>query len=382
MNSKKLIYLDNAATSFPKAPEVLAEVQKAIKDYGGNPGRGSHPLALKAAETIYECRSLAAEQFGAGAPENVVFTLNTTYALNLLIKGLLRPHDHILISDLEHNAVYRPLYRLASEHLIEYDIFPTYPERGCPPTDICHGIAERLKPNTKLLLCTHSSNICSAILPIAEIGAFCHRRNLLFAIDAAQSAGHLDIDMERMNIDFLCAPGHKALGGIQGVGLMAMKNPMQLDTLVEGGNGLWSLEGAMSEEVPERFEAGTLPTPAIASLGVALRRLKQKESAEIRAHECMLHGHLCDRLSSLRDIRIFLPELEGSVLLFEKCGEASEMTAKKLSDHGICVRAGHHCAALAHKTLGTPEGGAVRVSFGPYNTVHDLDALYKALKKE
>ncbi len=379
MNLQQTTYLDNAATSFPKASGVLAEVQNAITQYGGNPGRGSHPIALEAAQKIYECRTALVSFFGLSAPENIIFTLNTTYAINLLIKGLLRPHDHVLISNLEHNAVYRPLYRLAAEHWIEYDIFETYPERGCPARDICRSIAEKTKPNTRLVLCTHASNICSAILPIAEIGAFCHRHGLLFALDAAQSAGHLPIDMEKMNIDFLCAPGHKGLGGIQGVGLLAMRNHISLDTLVEGGNGLWSLEGAMSEESPERYEAGTLPTPAIAGLLAAMQRFRQMPISEIAAHEKRLFRALRDRLSSIPDLHIYLPKLEGSVLLFHKKDEPSEETARKLAVRGICVRAGHHCAALAHRTLGTPADGAVRVSFGEHNTLGDLDLLYKAL---
>ena len=180
-----LIYLDNAATSYPKPRCVYEEVTRCIRDYGGNPGRGSHPLALAAANRIYECREDLARYLGADSPEQIIFTLNATYALNFVLKGLLRPGDHVLISDMEHNAVLRPLHRLAEEGLISYDIFPTMlssedERQARNPTRLCARIAARLKPNTRAVVCSHQSNLCSASLPLAEIGAFCHRHHLLF----------------------------------------------------------------------------------------------------------------------------------------------------------------------------------------------------------
>ena len=378
MNS--VVYLDNAATSFPKPQWVLREVNSCISRYCGNPGRGSHALAMESAKKIYECRELISDFFNVGAPERVVFSMNTTHAINMLVKGVLRQGDHVIISDLEHNSVWRPIYRLAKDGVIEYDIFPSM--CGSPranPTKICAGIARLIKKNTKLLLCTHASNICSYSLPIKEIGAFCRRHGIVFATDAAQSAGHLPIDMQQMCIDALCAPGHKGLYGLQGAGFLALSDKISLDTLIEGGNGLSSLTGEMSDDVPERYEAGTLPTPSIVGLCEGLKVVSHLGIEKIGEHEKALFRYARDKLSAIPDITIHMPEYEGSVLLFSHNHIESESLAAKLGDAGICVRGGFHCSALGHKTLGTYDTGAVRASFGIFNNSHDIDALATTL---
>lgn len=375
-----IIYLDHAATGFPKPRRVLSEVDRCLKEYCGNAGRSSHTLALMAAEKIYECRETVAEFFGCSSPENVIFTLNTTYAINMLIKGLLKQGDHVIISDMEHNAVYRPIYRLASEGVIEYSIFSTESLRDKRGNTVCQNIASLIRENTKLVICAHSSNICSLTLPLGSIGRLCHKYGILFAVDAAQSAGHVDIDMQRLGIDALCAPSHKGLCGIQGTGILALAESIPLDTLVEGGNGMFSLEGRMAGELPERMEAGTLPTPAIAGLLEGIRTVKERGCVAIGAHERFLFRELRERLSMLDKVTVFLPKHEGAVLLFGVQGKGSEEVARLLAADGICTRGGYHCAALAHRTLGTPEGGAVRVSFGYDNTLADVDAIYRALK--
>ena len=372
----RAIYLDNAATTFPKPLGVLTEVGDCIRRYCGNPGRGSHPLAMASAERIFECRSAAAELLGLKTPETVIFTMNTTYAINLFLKGFLKRGDHVLISDLEHNAVFRPIWKLAREGVIEYDLFPSMcNQKNASPTRICAGIAKRLKPNTRLVLCAHASNICSYVLPIAEIGAFCHRHGLVFAVDAAQSAGHLPIDMKAMHIDALAAPGHKGLYGIQGAGLLALSEPISLSTLVEGGNGLLSLEGNMPDQPPERYESGTLPTPAIAGLLRGIQTVSRIGIDAIASHERRLFVRAKERLSSLPRITIHAPDYPGSVLLFSAEGIPSEALAGELGRRGICVRGGYHCAALGHATIGTPPDGAVRASFGMFNTAADVDRL-------
>lgn len=339
-------------------------------------------MALRAAEKIYECREQAASFLGVPDPSNIIFTLNTTYALNLLIKGILHRGDHVLISDLEHNSVFRPIYRMAQEGEIEYDIFPSLcqlPERT--PEKICAAISSLIRPNTRLLFCTHASNICSITLPLREIGELCHSRGIFFAVDAAQSAGHIPIHMEQTGIDALCAPGHKGLCGIQGAGLLALANPTHLSTLIEGGNGMFSLEGTMPEELPERLEAGTPPTPAIAGLCEGIRFLRAQGIESIEEHERRLYLRLYDRLSDIKGLRIISPHEPGAILLFAREGVTSENIARRLAEDGICVRGGHHCTALGHRTLGTPPDGAVRVSFGYSTTVSDLDALWKSLKQ-
>ncbi len=335
---------------------------------------------MESAKKIYECRELISDFFGVGAPERVVFTMNTTYAINLLIKGLLKRGDHVIISDLEHNSVWRPIYKQANDGIIEYDLFPSMcGDPRANPTRICAGIARLLKKNTRLVICTHASNICSYSLPIKEIGAFCRRHKILFAVDAAQSAGHLPIDMESMCIDALCAPAHKGLYGIQGAGFLALSDRISLDTLVEGGNGLSSLMGEMSDDVPERYEAGTLPTPSIVGLGEGLKVVSRLGLEGISEHEKALFRYARDRLSSIPDITVHMPQYEGSVLLFSHRNIQSERLADQLGDAGICVRGGFHCSALGHKTLGTYDSGAVRASFGVFNNSHDIDTLATVL---
>ena len=378
--TENLVYLDHAATGFPKPRRVLEEVDRCMKEYCGNAGRSSHALALAAAEKIYECREAAAEFLGCPSPENVIFTLNTTYAINMLLKGILKKGDHVIISDMEHNAVYRPIYRLAKDGIIEYSVFSTESLRERQGNAVCQSIASLIQKNTRLVICAHSSNICSLTLPLESIGKLCQRHGILFAVDAAQSAGHMDIDMSRLCIDALCAPSHKGLCGIQGAGLLVLRNSILLDTLVEGGNGMFSLEGNMTGELPERMEAGTLPTPAIVGLLEGIKTVRARGCVAIGAHERFLFRELRERLSMLDNVNVFLPKHEGAVLLFNVRGMDSEQVARLLAKDGICTRGGYHCAALAHKTLGTPEGGAVRVSFGYDNTLADVDALYRSLK--
>ena len=374
-----MIYLDNAATSFPKPKSVQDEVLCCIKNYGGNPGRGSHALSLAAADKIYECRAALSGLFGLGAPENAVFTLNATQALNTVIKGALRQGDHVLISDMEHNAVFRPIYRLAREGFIKYSVFRTFPDRPELEDHIIADISAKLTPRTRMLVCTHASNICSAVLPIGKIGELCRRNGILFVVDAAQSAGHIPIDFNLLGADAVCLPGHKGLYGPQGCGAILMREGLTLKTLTEGGNGVNSLEGTMPELPPERYEAGTLPTPAVAGLLRGAEEVSRLGTENIHRHECALFEYARDGLAELGGVKIYAPSRVGSVLLFNLEGKSADSVGDALNGAGICVRSGYHCAALAHKTLATPPGGAVRVSFGIYNTLADVDTLVNAL---
>ena len=381
MEQSSLIYLDNAATTFPKPGSVANEVARSIVKYGGNAGRGSHSLAMEAAEKVYECRSLVSELFEGEGPEAVFFTLNTTYALNTVIKGLLRKGDHVIISDIEHNAVWRPVWKLAEEGIIEYDVFRSMtddPRRT--PTRICAGIARLVRPNTRLVICSHASNICSVKMPLKEIGAFCRRHGIYFVVDGAQSAGHEIISMKDMCIDALCVPGHKGLYGIQGAGLAVLGENVRLETLAEGGNGVNSLEGEMPLMSPERYEAGTLPMPAIAGLCEGIRWINKLGIKNISDHERALWSYTAKRLGEIEGITVYGGGYEGSVLLFSVDGKGSEECVRALDRYGICLRGGYHCSALGHRTLGTPQGGALRVSFGAFNRSSHVDALVDALK--
>jgi cysteine desulfurase family protein len=378
---ERLIYLDNAATSFPKPREVTEAVEELMLYGGGNAGRGSHKLALKAAEKIFECREKLSSMFEADGEESVCFTLNTTYALNTCIKGILKKGDHVLISDLEHNAVWRPIHRLWERKIIEYDIFPSFClDKDRNAAKICEGISRLVRKNTRMLICTGASNICSAAMPLGEIGALCRRLGIVFVVDGAQCAGHTKISLRDMHIDALCIPAHKGLLGPQGCGAVIFGKQMKLECLVEGGNGVASLEADMPDEAPERYEAGTLPTPAIAGLCAGLDIVSGLGTERIEAHEKKLFRIAAQGLRGIERVKIYLPEHEGSVLLFNIDGMSSETVAAELAGRGICVRGGYHCAAISHKTLGTLEGGGVRVSFGPFNSSCDVEMLCEAVE--
>jgi cysteine desulfurase family protein len=376
-----MIYLDNAATTFPKPMCVAEEMKKCLLTYGGNPGRGGHALAMAAAKKIYECRTELCELFCAEDTDRVFFVPNATWGINTVLKGVLKKGDHVVISDMEHNAVWRPISNMAEKGIIEYDVFKTFtgkPEQT--PWRICANIAKVLKPNTKMVFCTHASNICSASMPIKEIGEFCRKRGLFFATDGAQAAGHENINVRDMNIDALCVPGHKGLYGPQGSGAVILGKDIMIDTLIEGGNGVDSLAPIMPLQAPERYEAGTLSTPAIAGLCEGVRTLRRTEIDKIANGERETCRRICEMLGNMDDIELYAPEYRGSIVLFNFKGVPSEMTASELDKYGVCVRGGYHCAALAHKTLGTPEGGAVRISVGMYNRAAEVDSLYRILK--
>ncbi len=371
-----MIYFDNAATSFPKPPQATATVLECITAWCGNPGRGAHDLSRRAAEKIYEVREQLSSFLGVGAPERVVFLQSTTMALNASLKGLLKSGDHILCSELEHNAVLRPLYALKKKGVT----FDTFPVLGRTNNEIVQEIAARIKKNTTAIVCLHASNVCSLSLPLPEIGAFCKSRGLRFIVDAAQSAGHFPLDLRAMHIDALAVPGHKGLYGIPGCGILALGEGVTLAPLIEGGSGVDSGSHTMPEALPEHLEAGTLPVPAIASLNGGLRFIGDIGIPEVQKRARGLFLAAKDRLESLDGYEIYEKDTPGAVLLFNRRGIPSTTLARLLDKAGICVRAGLHCAPLAHKALATPEGGAVRLSFGLFNTREELDSLWHALK--
>ena len=377
-----MIYFDHAATSFPKPPEVVKGVCDCLQTCAGNAGRGAYRSSMQVSELLYDCRSLAAEAFGADSPERVVFTAGATAALNQAIRGSINAGDHVLISDLEHNAVYRPVWKLAKEGIITYTVFPTFvTDPDATSERILQGIRERIRPNTKLLVCAHASNVCSAVLPVAKIGALCQSRGIRFVVDAAQSAGHLPVDLKRLSANAVCIPGHKGVRGPQGVGLLILEKNTVLEPLMQGGSGVGSLEAQMPAEPPERYEAGTLPLPAVAGLYEGLKLLRHRSLAQVRLREKLLWQSLEKQLCSIPGVTIAAPQFSGSVLSFWSDQMNSEPLAAALDERGICVRAGFHCAALAHKTLGTPPGGALRVSFGEGSTLEEVRQFAAATRE-
>lgn len=373
-----MIYLDNAATTFPKPPCLQKEITKCIKEYCGNPGRSGHFMSTKAAEKIYECRENISSLFGSDKPENVVFTLNTTYALNIAIKTLYTKNSHILISNMEHNSVLRPIFKLQQDKKIEVSIFNVLQ----PVNKILYELTQRIKENTKILIMTHTSNICGKVFPIREIGEFCKNHNIIFIVDAAQSAGTIEIDMQKCHIDALCAPAHKGLYGAQGLGFVIFGEHTPNRTFIEGGNGANSLLADMGETLPESFEAGTMATPLIAGLNGSLNWLKQIGVENINNHEKRLATMLYERLESLPDSLIYGPSRpETGILLYNHLKHSTDYIANELNKLQICIRGGYHCAPLAHKTLSSSKSGAIRFSFGYFNTKQEVDLVYKALKR-
>lgn len=386
-----MIYFDNAATTFPKPDVVYNEVMRCMTEYCGNPGRGSHKLSIAASEKIYECRCQIAELFHTDSPENVVFTYNTTYAINLAIKTLVAPDSHVLYSDIEHNAVYRPICALES-YGIEHNSFKTYETGMMQNYDfhqmILKSIHNNIRPNTRVLIASHCSNICGLRLPLEKIGSLCREKDIIFIVDAAQSAGCYNIDMKKCNIAALCVPGHKGLYGIQGCGFTIYASEynkpefLKNNTFIEGGSGINSLDIEMPDMLPEHFEAGTLSTPAIAGLCEGIKYIKNIGIDEIRMREYKLYRRLREIMMNTKGVTLYANDIRDSnILLFNVKDKSPNNVAAELDNEGICVRSGFHCAPLTHKLLGTGENGAVRVSFGMFNSSCEIDEFYKVLKK-
>ncbi|MBQ8836796.1 MAG: aminotransferase class V-fold PLP-dependent enzyme [Clostridia bacterium] len=372
-----MIYLDNAATTFPKPRCLTTEIEKCIKQYCGNPGRSGHILSLKSAEKIYQCRETLASFFGSSHPENVVFTLNTTYALNLAIKTLYIKNSHVLISNMEHNSVLRPIHSLQKAGELSYSVFDVMQETE----NIINELEKRRRCNTKTLIMTHASNICGKLFPIKEVGKFCRKHNITFIVDAAQSAGISNIKIEEFNIDALCVPAHKGLYGPQGLGFVIFGGKTPTRTLFEGGNGTNSLSPDMGTILPESFEAGTMATPLIAGLEASVKWLQSISVENINHHEKELARKLSERLKSLPGSQIYGPESpETGILLFDNSNIPQHKLYSELCEKNICARNGFHCAPLAHKTLNTPSDGAIRFSLSCFNTSKDIDETYRIIK--
>lgn len=376
-----MIYLDNAATTFPKPPEVIEEMSRCMLEYCGNPGRGSHKLAFAAAEKIYDCRAALADLFSASAPEKVIFCPNATAALNLAILSLAREGAHFICSDMEHNSVRRPLEYLTRERGCSYSVFDSRardPYRSS--AKIIRSISYLIRKETVAVISTACPNICSQIMPLNEIGALCKQRGIHFIVDGAQGAGHFDISMKRSNISALALPGHKGLMGPQGSGALIVSDDFPAHPLLYGGSGSASLEPDMPSELPERLEAGTLSTPAIVGLEAGINALCGIGIDKISAHERMLFSKARRLLSEITGVTVYAPMHAGSVLSFNISGLPSDRVANLLSERDICVRGGFHCNPLAHTALGSDTHGSVRASFSHFNTADDVYALAEGVR--
>lgn len=371
-----MIYLDNAATTFPKPEGVKEAVRKALSEAGANPGRGGYPMAMATSEQVFACRQKAARFFHAAGPECVAFTLNCTHAINMALKGALRPGDHVVVSCLEHNAVMRPLKALEKDG-ISYTaarVFPGDKEQTLASFRSC------LKPNTRLIACMQASNVWGLRLPVEELARMAHENGISMLVDCAQSAGVVEIDLQKTPIDYLCCAGHKSLYGPMGTGMLIVNNGELLSTIIEGGTGSFSSSLEQPALMPDRFESGTPNTAGIIGLGAGIDFVAQKGIKRIFTHEMKLVGLLYDRLSTIRGVKLYLPRPDAQcvpVLSFNVEGMASEDAGKKLAEADIAVRAGIHCSPLAHAFMGTLETGAIRVCPSAFNNQAHIEALAK-----
>ena len=367
-----MVYLDNAATTFPKPKCVIDEVKKCISEYCGNPGRSGHRLSLEASERIYEAREAIACHLGFPKPERIVFTHNATYALNFAIWAKIPRNSHILCSDIEHNAVIRPLNLLKSYGFADYSQFST-------DGDIEENIKAALTPKTKAIISTLCSNVTGKKIQLSTLSTVAKRHNLILIIDGSQSAGHEKIDLNKTPCDCFCAPGHKGLFGIQGSGFIIFGSQEQPKPIITGGSGSNSKSPFMPNALPESHEAGTLSTPAIASLLRGVELIDKIGVDEISAKEKLLCDKIKSGLSVIKGIKLY--ETDGNIVLFNAENIAEYTFTAKLDEAGICVRGGFHCAPSAHIKLGTEKNGAVRVSVSYLNTLTDVEYFLKTVCK-
>lgn len=376
------IYLDNGATSFPKAPGVCDAVCNYINNVGGNVGRGTYESAYAAGSIVYETRELLSNLFNFDNPLNVVFTMNITQSLNMLLKGLLKPGDHVIVSSMEHNAVMRPLMNLHSNG-IEFDRVKCSREGILDPREL----ESFIKPNTKLVVMTHASNVSGTILPIEEVGNICKRHGIYFVLDSAQSAGILDVDFNKFHLNALAFTGHKGLLGPQGIGGFLVDEVLskEIKPFVEGGTGSLSESECQPDYMPDKFESGTLNIPGIYGLNAALKYINSVGINEIYEKEMLLTERFLDKVLNIPGFSIAgikgVNNRTAVVSIDFENHDNSEVAFILDRDFGIMTRVGLHCAPSAHKTLGTFPEGTVRFSFGHTNSLEEVDYVIDALNK-
>jgi cysteine desulfurase family protein len=373
------IYLDNAATSFPKPETVYRAVEHALREIGAGPGRGSYRQGLAASRLVFEAREAIAGLFGIDNSARVIFTHSATESLNLAVKGLLMPGDHVVSTTMEHNSLVRPLHQ-AGQSGVEVT-WVAGDKSGMVDN---RQIGAAIRGNTRLVAISHCSNVTGAIQPIEEIGALARRAGVLLLVDAAQSAGAIQIDVNGMNIDLLAVPGHKGLFGPQGTGFLFISEGVELRPLLVGGTGGFSASVEMPDTLPERFESGTLNTPGIAGLKAGVEFVRSTGVAAIRAKEILLVSQLLEGLEAIPGIVPYGPGpagMRGGVVSFTVAGrDPAEIGFRLDNEYDIAVRVGLHCAPSAHRTVGTYPGGTVRVSPGYFNSGREIEVFLRALR--
>ena len=374
-----MIYLDNAATTLHKPPQVAEAVLHAMTTMG-NAARGAHSGALEASRTVFGTREKLAKLFACQRPDHVVFTANSTEALNIAISGLMHKGDHVISTDCEHNSVLRPLYRLEEERGVALDFVPADRQGLVDYADF-----ERLmRPDTRAVVCTHCSNLTGNILDIGRIAGIAHSRGALLIVDASQTAGTVPIDMQALGVDVLCFTGHKGLMGPQGTGGLCIRPDVEIDPWKVGGSGVHSYDRHQPKEYPTRLEAGTLNSHGIAGLSAALDVILERGVADIQRAEHALMQRFYDGVRGISGVTVYgdfsAPERGAIVALNIRDYDSSAVSDELAVTYGIATRPGAHCAPRMHAALGTTEQGAVRFSFSCYNTEQEVDAAIAAVR--
>ena len=376
------VYLDNSATTWPKPPQVIEAITRFLTDCGASPGRSGHRMAISAAREVFETRELVAKLFNVPNSDRVIFTSNATHSINIAIKGVLQKGDHVITTTFEHNSAIRPLRELEAKGIIEVSVI------GCNSSGYfdLEVLKSSIKPNTRLVASIHASNVSGDILPVEQIGEICKSHNLLFLVDASQSAGIIPVDMQAYNIDMLAFTGHKKLYGPTGIGgLCVANNHILLQPLIQGGTGSQSESEFHPDFYPDRLEAGTLNTLGIVGLKAGVDFILGKGFDNIQAHIQLLTLRFVKGLKTISttDVqRTAMGSLRVGVVSLNLQGYSPSDLAFALdSEYGIMIRPGLHCAPLAHRALGTFPQGSARFSFGCFNTIAEVDYTLEVLRK-
>lgn len=374
-----MIYLDNAATTFPKPESVYAKIDDCMRNYCANPGRSGHKMAMESARVVEETRDIIAKLFNIKNPMDVVYTFNATDSLNLAIKGFLKPGDHVITTTMEHNSVLRPIMELENIG-VEHTFVQADEEGRVDPKDVEAAI----KDNTKLIAIIHASNVTGTLIDIETIGKIAKNHGITYLVDASQSAGIYDIDVDKLNIDMLAMPGHKGLLGPQGTGVLYVNNKIRLHSQREGGTGSKSEEIIQPDLYPDKYESGTHNTPGIVGLGAGVEFLLETGLDNIRKHEEELSQYMIDEILKIDGVKLYGPksakERAAVIAVNIKDLDSGEVTFRLDREFGIATRSGIHCAPLAHKSIGTLKQGAVRFSLGYFTTKEEVEEAIKALK--
>lgn len=379
-----MIYLDNAATTYPKPDTVYEAVKETMEKYGANPGRGSYKLSIEASRLVFDVRNKLAKFFNVENPFNIIFTLNCTMSINIALKGLLKPGDHVIVTSMEHNSVIRPLEKLKSRG-INYDVV------WCDEEGLLNAedIKKLIRKETKLIVSTAASNVFGSIMPIEAIGEIAKEYGLIFMVDGAQGVGYLDIDTKKENIDLLAFPGHKGLYGPQGTGGLYCNGNIKIDTILEGGTGSYSDSVKQPEILPDMLESGTINVAGIGGLGAGLDYINKNGLEKLYKKEMELTDNFIKSLKKIEGIKVYGPQdiTKRIPVVSLNIDDIDSTLVSHILDskYDIATRSGLHCAVMAHRTLKTLKQGTVRFSFGSFNTNEDVDfttkALYEITKK-